>query len=198
MSEPSPIRLMNESLAVIEAEHAALAAILSGLRYFVRNASRGIAPDPRLLTLMLDYVEHFPERLHHPREDEHLFRRLRARSHEADDMLDRLEHEHLAGAAKLADLRAALGDWQARGGDALPALAQKIEAYISGYLSHMNAEERWIFPAARRSLTPEDRAEIHRAFCSAPDPLITGAAQDVFTRLFHEIARLAPAPVGIG
>jgi hemerythrin-like domain-containing protein len=105
MPSPDDLHRMHEALAVIESEHAALAAILSGLRYFVRSAARGCAPDPALLDKMLDYVEFFPERLHHPREDGHLFRRLRARTHEMDDMLDRLEAEHAAGHARLAELR---------------------------------------------------------------------------------------------
>lgn len=199
MSDTATTRLMSESLNVIEAEHAALGAILSGLRYFVRVAARGVPPDPKVLEKMLDYVEFFPERLHHPREDEHLFRRLRARTHETDDMLDRLEAEHESGAQRLAELRRALADWQAHGAPpALPALAQLLDAYAAGYLSHMNAEERWIFPAARAHLTAEDWTAIHAAFCTAPDPLTGVDAQAVFARLFHEIAKLAPAPIGIG
>lgn len=198
MADNATTRLMNESLAVIEAEHAALAAILSGLRYFVRNAARGVPPDPVVLEKMLDYVEFFPERLHHPHEDEHLFRRLRARTHDTDDMLDRLEAEHESGARRLADLRKALADWKSQGAPALPALAALLEAYTAGYLSHMNAEERWIFPAARSHLTAEDWRAIHAAFCAAPDPLTGSDAQAAFTRLFHEIARLAPPPIGIG
>lgn len=198
MPSPEDLRRTHEALAVIESEHAALAAILSGLRYFVRSAARGSAPDPVLLEKMLDYVEFFPERLHHPREDDQLFRRLRVRTHEADDVLDRLEAEHAAGHARLAELRTALADWKARGASALPALAAQLESYASGYLSHMNAEERWIFPAAREHLTPADWQEVHAAFCTQPDPLTQPDAQAAFARLFHEIARLAPAPIGIG
>jgi hemerythrin-like domain-containing protein len=190
--------LTHDSVAVIEAEHAALAAVLSGLRYFVRNAARGIPPDAAVLEKMLDYVEHFPERLHHPREDEHLFRRLRARTHEVDDMLDRLEAEHEAGEQRLQDLRGALSDWKARGNVALPALAAAIDTYASSYLGHMNAEERYILPAARDHLTAEDWQAIHAAFCTAPDPLTGEDAHAAFTRLFHDIARIAPAPVGLG
>lgn len=189
---------MHEALGVIEAEHAALAAILSGLRYFVRNAARGATPDPVVLEKMLDYVEFFPERLHHPREDDHLFRRLRARTHDADDMLDRLEAEHAAGATRLAELRTAFADWKTHGAPALPALAARLETYASGYLGHMNAEERWIFPAAREHLTSADWQAVHAAFCSEPDPLTQPDAQAAFARLFHEIAKLAPAPIGIG
>lgn len=197
MAEVSTQQRMTEALGVIEAEHAALAAILSGLRYFVRAAGRGIAPDPDLLDLMLDYVEQFPERLHHPHEDEHLFRRLRTRTHEVDDMLDRLEADHAAGVAKLAFLRAALAAWRSQGAPALAPLAQRIEEYSSAYLSHMNAEEHWILPAARTHLTAEDWAAIHAAFCTAPDPLTTEAASKAFAELFHQIARLAPAPIGL-
>jgi hemerythrin-like domain-containing protein len=198
MSEATSNRLMNESLAVIEAEHAALAAILSGLRYFVRNAARGVPPDPVVLERMLDYVEAFPERLHHPHEDEHLFRRLRARTHDADDMLDRLEAEHESGARRLTELRRALAEWKTRGAPALAALATLLDAYTAGYLGHMNAEERWILPAARAHLTLEDWQAIHAAFCTEPDPLTGTDAQAAFTRMFHEIARLAPPPIGIG
>ena len=198
MLEATPNRLMNESLAVIEAEHAALAAILSGLRYFVRNAARGLPPDAVVLEKMLDYVETFPERLHHPHEDEHLFRRLRARTHDTDDMLDRLEAEHEAGARRLAELRKALADWKTQGAPALAPLATLLDAYTAGYLSHMNAEERWILPAARAHLTLEDWQAIHAAFCAEPDPLTGTDAQAAFTRMFHEIARLAPPPIGIG
>ena len=62
----------------------------------------------------------------------------------------------------------------------------------------MNAEERYILPAARKHLTADDLASIDAAFCTEHDPLTTRDAQAAFTRLFHEIARLAPAPLGIG
>lgn len=198
MSDIPTSTLMTEALGVIETEHAALAAILSALRYFVRNAQRGVAPDPEVLALMLEYVGRFPEQQHHPREDEHLFRRLRARTHEADDMIDRLEQEHAAGAERLAELRGALGAWKSGAPDTLPALAAKLESYCSGYLAHMNAEERWILPAAREHLRRDDWLAIHHAFCTDPDPLTTGAASAAFAALFHRIAQLAPAPVGLG
>lgn len=197
MAEPATTRLMHEALGVIEAEHAALAAILCGLRYFVRTAG-GTTPDAQLLEKMLDYVQYFPERLHHPREDEYLFRRVRARTHAADDVLDRLEAEHESGPARLHELREALAEWKAQGPSALPELARRLETYAAGYLAHMNAEERSVFPVACQHLTVEDWRAIHSAFCQEPDPLTGADARETFARLFHEIARLAPPPVGIG
>ena len=61
----------------------------------------------------------------------------------------------------------------------------------------MNAEERWILPAAREHLRRDDWLAIHHAFCTDPDPLTTGAASAAFAALFHRIAQLAPAPVGL-
>jgi hypothetical protein len=62
----------------------------------------------------------------------------------------------------------------------------------------VNAEERAILPAARKHLTADDRASIHPAFRAERDLLARRDAQAAFSRLFHRIARLAPAPLGVG
>ena len=40
---------------------------------------------------LLQCSDLFAEHLHHPKEDRHLFRRLRLRAHQADELLDLLE-----------------------------------------------------------------------------------------------------------
>src|SRR5207249_9744958 len=49
---------------------------------------------------MLHYIDAFPERFHHPKEDAYLFRRLRERDPSAGELLDRLETEHEEGDRK--------------------------------------------------------------------------------------------------
>ena len=68
------------ALDVIRAEHRSLAAVIHGLRHLVREVrEHGARPDFGLLEAMLRYIDAFPERLHHPKEDRYLFRRLRER-----------------------------------------------------------------------------------------------------------------------
>ena len=59
---------------IIEQEHRSLAAVLHGMLYSVREIRyvRG-EPDFILLGAMIDYVDSFLDRFHHPKEDEYLF-----------------------------------------------------------------------------------------------------------------------------
>ena len=74
------------------------AAVLHGLLYSLREI-RYLHGDPHfvLLNAMLEYVDSFLERLHHPKEDQYLFERLRARYAGAESLLDRLRGEHVSG-----------------------------------------------------------------------------------------------------
>ncbi|MCK7498179.1 MAG: hypothetical protein MZW92_51590 [Comamonadaceae bacterium] len=73
--------------------------MVHGLKYLMHEArSRGIKPDFKLLWAMIYYIDAFPEKLHHPKENAYLFRRLRMRTREADAVLDELEKQHTDGA----------------------------------------------------------------------------------------------------
>ena len=58
-----------------------------------------------MLTVILDYIEAFSNRLHHPREDRYLFSALRRRSGAAESVLDELEEEHRIGDELTCELR---------------------------------------------------------------------------------------------
>jgi hemerythrin-like domain-containing protein len=63
------------ALDVIRDEHQALAAMLRSLKMLLAKARRENAmPDFGVLRAMLFYVDEFPERLHHTKESELLFR----------------------------------------------------------------------------------------------------------------------------
>ncbi len=66
------------AIHIIKSEHRSIAAILQGLLYLTTAFRQGGAePDYQILRAMLYYLDVFPERLHHPKEDGHLFAKLR-------------------------------------------------------------------------------------------------------------------------
>ena len=70
-------RLEMKAISIIRDEHRSLAAVLHGMLYLVREiGERGKKPDFRLLAAMMYYIDTFPERFHHPKEDRYLFRIL--------------------------------------------------------------------------------------------------------------------------
>jgi len=102
-------------VSVIRAEHRSLSAVLWSLNYLAREA--GTEPDFELLSLMIDYIDLFPERLHHPKEDQYLFTALRTRTADAEPILQELTAEHARGAHMINDLRYALARYRLAGAD---------------------------------------------------------------------------------
>jgi len=94
---------------------------------------------------------------HEEDEESSLFPRLRAHS-ELAPLLDKLarEHrEHQALHGRLDDALSALGaagDSHAAGGEAMRELADVTDALVRAYRTHIEEEERVLFPAARAAL----------------------------------------------
>lgn len=189
---------MSDAIRIIEDEHRSLAAVLNGLCTVVQEVEAGrLSPDPALLQAMIDYVREFPERLHHPKEDEQLFRLVRLRAPELAPVLHRLGQEHVRGGELLEQVGAALRRF--RDGE-LPfePLGQAIQAYAEFEWSHMGTEEREVLPAARRALTPGDWLSVDTAFRANVDPLSGLDPSRQLRELFRRITALAPAPIGVG
>jgi nucleotide-binding universal stress UspA family protein/hemerythrin-like domain-containing protein len=148
------------ALGTIRDEHRSFAAVLHAL--LDRLDDPEVAP--ALLSAMLYYVEQFPERLHHPKEDAYLFNKLRERTSECDDLLNELQQQHVAGAQRFVELRRAF-----EAGDRA-AFAQYVRDFAALQWQHMSTEERLVLPAASHHLKPVDWREIAEAFSANGDP----------------------------
>jgi hemerythrin-like domain-containing protein len=182
--------------SVIRAEHRSLSAVLWSLNYLAREA--GTDPDFELLSLMIDYIDLFPERLHHPKEDQHLFAALRMRTTDANAVLLELAAEHKRGARMIDDLRYALARYRLAGADGRAQFATAVKAYAEFHWSHMRKEEEVLLPLAARVLTDDDWRAIEAAFSETGDPLLGPEARAALRGLFQTILELAPPPVGLG
>ena len=156
-----------------------------------------LAPDYTLLRLIVEYLESFHQRFHHPKEDEYLFKALRARTNEARETLDALEREHAEGDARLAALRLAI-DAAPAGAGGIDALAAAVEAYSDFHWRHMRIEEDLIMPLAERELKREDWQSIDAAFADNDDPVFGKARREEYQGLLAAIAQHAPPPLGSG
>jgi hypothetical protein len=66
-----------------------------------------------LLRAMLHYIEAFPEKLHHPKQNAYLFRNLREWTDEYDATLDELERQHVEGRELVEELRHSIAAYEA-------------------------------------------------------------------------------------
>lgn len=126
-----------------------------------------------------------------------LFPKLRARTPQHRDLLDRLDLDHARGEARIRELEHALLAFEMMGESRRSAFEETADRYVDFYLGHMTLEEREILPLAERALTAADWQELDDAFLANRDPM-TGAQPDAeYAALFTRIVNLVPAPVGL-
>lgn len=189
--------LMPIAIAIIKDEHRALAAVLNGLGYLVGEIRAGrLQPDFELLQAMLRYIETFPDKMHHPKEDQYLVKLLK-KQEAAAAVAAKMEAEHARGRDLTRDLNEALGRYQVAGAAGLEAFAGELEAYTRFHREHMRKEEEIVLPLAERALTAAEWQAIDAAFQSNTDPIVGVDTQDEFRELFSRIVKLAPAPIGV-
>jgi hemerythrin-like domain-containing protein len=187
------------SLTIIRDEHQALAAMLRSLPMLLAQARReNKLPDFSVVRAMLFYIDEFPERLHHTKETQLLFPKVRARMPELADTLARLDADHGQGERAVRELEHLLLAYEVMGESRREAFEQAVERYIASYLNHMAVEETEVLPAAVAHLTPQDWAELDAAFAANKDPLAGHEPDDGYRPLFRKILNSAPAPIGLG
>lgn len=189
---------MPKALSILRDEHRSLSAVLSGLCELARIARNpGVRPHFDVFRAMIYYIDTFPEREHHPKEDTYLFATLVQRDPQAKTLVDALKAEHVKGAQMVRELERALNELELvwpKGASEFEAAAQ---SYAKFHWNHMRQEEQELLPLAERVLTADDWLEMEKAFAANNEPL-HGPAHTDFKALYQRILNLAPAPVGLG
>jgi hemerythrin-like domain-containing protein len=189
---------MKDAISILKSEHRSISAVLHGLKELARMAQDAtVRPRFQVLRSMLRYIDEYPEQLHHPKEDEHLFARVLARAPQARLQIDELQAEHEEGARLIRELERALLFFEEGWPAGAREFRQAVEKYAQFHWNHMRKEERELLPLAERVLTAEDWKAIDRAFAANADP-VAGMHERDYEKLFTRIANLAPAPVGLG
>jgi hemerythrin-like domain-containing protein len=188
----------NRALAVIQGEHRSIGSALRGLQHLVvQGRSKGGTLDVSLMRLIVDYMKAFPEALHHPKEETHLFRLLRLRAPELSDTIEELILQHETERSLVDSLDSALGRYERNEAGAFDAVASAVQDLTSAVWAHLNLEESTVLPAARRLLDPEDWKVIAESFETNREPLGHGeysehSFDDLFVRIANRLTPIAP------
>ena len=189
---------MHKALMVIRSEHRSIDAVLHGMQYLVNEIrTRKSKVDARVFSAMLYYLDAFPERVHHPKEDRYLLAPLR-RDPAAKALVAELEREHALGGQALRTLEQHFIRYQEGGDKEFAAFGDAVDEFARNYWEHMRKEEEQVFPLAQKLFTDEDWDALDRAFKANVDPLADDRNERDFRRLFSRIVSLAPPPIGVG
>ncbi len=185
------------AIGIIRDEHRSLAAVLhAGMHALAGACAERTGADPVLMRAMISYIQHFPVALHHPKEDDYLFKRLRERTNSVDAELDELERQHVRDRVLVDELAQQVGRLENAGTPADAAsltteLESAVRAYAATLWDHMGREEGVILPAAQSHLTEDDWRDIEAAFAANSDPRFGGESEKEFRHLFSRIVNAA-------
>ncbi len=189
---------MHRSITILHNEHRSISAVLHGLKELARLAQDAkVKPDFRVFRAMLRYIDEYPERLHHPKEDRYLFAKLLERAPQTRPLVGRLTSEHEEGARLVRELERSLLFFEEGWPAGAREFQQTAEKYAQFHWDHMRIEEKELIPLAEQHLTAEDWKWVDDAFAGNMDPIADLGEKD-FEKLFSRIVSLAPAPVGLG
>jgi hemerythrin-like domain-containing protein len=189
---------MNQAIRILRDEHRSISAVLHGLKHLARMAQdAAVRPQFQVFRSMLRYLDEYPERLHHPKEDAYLFAAIQARCPEARTLVETLRAEHVSGEKLIRELERKLLFFEESWPAGAREFQEAVDAYADFHWKHMTREERELLPLAEKHLTSEDWKDIAAAFAHNRDP-IAGLQEHEYEHLFSRIAMLAPAPVGLG
>lgn len=188
---------MDVAVATIRQEHRALGTVMEALqRLLAAVAALRTEPDFALFSAALYYIADFPERCHHPKEDEYLFKALRSRTAQFNAVLDDLQAEHIRSAQMMTQLECALVHYQGGAPEGLKAFRSAVDAYSAMLDEHMRKEDD-LLARARDCLAEEDWSRIASAFNANSDPLFGDDRREEFRRLYSRILNRLPRKMGM-
>ena len=188
----------DKAIFKIQQEHRSISAILSGLRELARAAhNSAVKPDFRVLNAMVHYIDAYPEKLHHPKEEESLFKPLLARAPFTSLIIAELRGQHAKGERLIRELQRAVAAFEVEWPAGAFEFASAADDYSDFHWAHMRKEEQELLPLCERYFTEGDWHAAAKAFAANDDALADLKERD-FARLFTRIVNLAPAPVGLG
>jgi len=183
---------LSSSIALWRGEHVNFATLLALLEDQLDLFHQAKKPDYQMMLDIMFYMTHYPDVLHHPREDL-AFARILELEATSRPIVDDLAEQHV----RLKDFGGVLVRSLENIVDGSITPRDRVEvlgrAYIAEFRSHMRTEEEAILPLAAKLLSAADWAAIGVAIRHIDDPLFGAKGQERYASLRQQIAREARA-----
>ena len=171
-------------------EHRYIQSLLDILDSQSEKLVPGKIPNYHLMLDVLDYLTHYPDQYHHPREDL-LFGSLLRQDKGFRKHIERLEREHETVRTYNEQLFGELRAIASGRPVAQSQLRDTLQRYVNGYRKHMDFEAREVFPRASGKLSKSDLAKLDASTRYIDDPIFGGVVQKRFRRLARSLESAA-------
>ena len=163
-------------------EHRSIAKLLDILEHQIDVMAQAGAPDYELIQGIADYFCDYPDRCHHPKENE-IFARLREKFPEEAEAIGNIGQEHDVTAGRVREFRQLIREILQEGIVARTAAVGAARNFIEAERRHMEMEEARFFSVAEKKLAPEDWAQVEENLTKERDPLSQGKADQDYKDL---------------
>jgi hemerythrin-like domain-containing protein len=190
--------MRERAVSVLQNEHRSLLEVVALLERLLQDVARlDSEPDFVLLATAFYYIDEFPERVHHPKEERHIFDRLRRKTTALDPALDRLQSQHRESDTLASRAARALVRYQGGAPEGLGTLRAAVGAYSALLAEHIRAEEQ-LLDCAGDYLTDGDWLSIAAGLEAQLDPLSDHSTSEEFRRLHGRILNMLPRKMRVG
>ena len=193
---------MTAIIKILQEEHRNIEKILNVLEKELGVFDRLERPDYEILLLAVEYFQDHPARCHHPKEDV-VYRALVARDPAVGEAVGDIEAEHRELANRLHRFAGIVNSILIEQEVPRETFDNAVRDFVAFERQHMEREERILFPAALKTLQPEDRVAIDARLTCGKDLLFNPTVEEKFHALWEwivrceeesEAARRQPAP----
>ena len=177
---------MTKTLDSLHQEHHLISRLLDVLEEQVRLLEQSEQADTRLIADIAEYIMNYPDIYHHPKEDL-IFEVLRYKDSKIVPIINQLiiGHKTMTEMAIMLSELIAGPDKRSQTG----LLVDLLHRYIEFSRSHMDIEEKEIFPRAREVLTDDDWTQIDTGFNYQGDPLFGDVIQKQYQHIYDSIIK---------
>jgi hemerythrin-like domain-containing protein len=184
---------MTDTLSLLREEHINFGKLLDLLDAELALFHQGDTPNYELMLDVMFYMTHFPDMIHHPKE-ELAFARLAQRDPGVARTVEELTRQHEllkeSGAKLVLELEDIVN------GSILSR--QEVEVpgriYVENFRAHIEREEAEMFPMAERLLRTRDWAAIDSAIERREDPIFGKTAERRYAAIRFQIDRESNFP----
>lgn len=177
---------MHPQLQELHQDHLNLAKVLRLLETLLADVRAGEHIDLDALGEIVDYVQSYPDLIHHRREDI-IFSVYLERSASRNGLVDRLMGEHGLLLKKTHEVHEHIEQWRHDS----PVPRERVVSIIADYLQmqwdHLNLEEGSVFDLLHEELTPVDWERIEASMPLSTDPLFGNPMRQRFEHIFGRL-----------
>jgi hemerythrin-like domain-containing protein len=179
---------MAQVIDQLSRDHRKMHLLLDIVEEEMNSYREGRVPDFDLLRMIAEYTLHYPDLVHHPKEDL-VFERLVMRDPGAEAVVGGLVEEHRRLSELTRRLAAAISN-AARDVE-LPRewLDSLTKEYLLVNRMHMETEEKHLLPRAMAMLTDEDWAAISERVAHTDDPVFGKKVAAAYLSLHERILK---------